>query len=325
MKQLFSTFALFFLCAAALFCVPAEAMDGADLSIRFYNRAVYYPGNSPSEPILIQITITNNGPETLRFKLADDHFFSVDFAAVNTRNLSLEHADGWTRRRTTNSQVFFREISLEPGEAYSFNENMKDYLAVESPGMYVLDCAFYPELMRRTDDSEPSLRSNRLTLEVKPSPGPAAVKLLPISPVTAEVLQPQSLPPDQVITYTLVARQKSQWPQFFLYLDVERMMLARDPARARRYRAESETGRYAMIENFKRELSQEKIENDIAAIPVEFRIEQTAYTETEGTVTVIEWFKYPTFREKKRFTYYLASRDGIWRVYDYTVDNLGTD
>jgi hypothetical protein len=138
------------------------------------------------------------------------------------------------------------------------------------------------------------------------------------------VLQPQDLPPDQVIKYVLTARQKSLWQQFFLYLDLEKM-IGRDPARGRRYRAESESGRFTMIENFKAELSQEKVDREIAAIPYDFKIEKTAYTETEGTVTVLEWFNYRTFNEKKRFTYHLEARDGIWRVVDYSVDNLGTE
>jgi hypothetical protein len=323
-KQLLSIFLCCVLAAGAAFADDANALAGADISIRFYNRTVYYPGNSPSEPILVNITIANKQPDTLRFKLADDHFFSLDFQAVNTRNQSLEHTDKWTRSRTTNRQVYFREISLESGESYSFTEDVKDYLAIVNPGMYVLDCAFFPELKRRDDNSEPNARSNRLTLEVKPSPGAAATKFLPVAPTTGEVLQPLPIPPDQVVTYALIARQKSAWDQFFLYMDLERM-IARDPARKQRFNAESENGRFTMIENYKAELSQAKVDKDISTIPVEFKIERTSYTDTEGTVSVIEWFDYRTFREKKRFTYLLASRDGIWRIYDYSVDNLGTE
>lgn len=301
-----------------------SSLFGAEISIRFYDRTVYYPGNSPSEPILVQISIVNNSPETYRFKLADDHFFSLAFTAVNTRNQVLEPTQMWIRKRSTNQQIYFREISLESGETYSFTENMKDYLTITTPGMYILDCAFYPELKRLTGDSEVSVKSNRLTLEIKPSPGAAAVKLLPVSPVTAEVLQAKAIPPDQVITYMLTARQKSYWEQFFLYMDLEQM-LSRDPARSRRFRAESENGRFIMIENYKSELSQASIDKDISTIPVDFKLERTTYTETEGNVTVIEWFQYKNFREKKRFTYYLSARDGIWHVYDYTVDNLGTE
>ena len=40
---------------------------------------------------------------------------------------------------------------------------------------------------------------------------------------------------------------------------------------------------------------------------------------------VLEWFKNDTFSEKKRYTYYVRQRDGIWQIYGYTVDNLGTE
>lgn len=322
-KQLF-----FVICIVGMvsgFASPQDTLPGADVSIRFYDRTVYYPGNSPSEPILVQVTIANKGPETLRFKLADDLFFSLDFVAVNTKNQMLEHTETWMRKRNTNRQIFFREVSIESGEAYSFTENVKDYLIISAPGMYVLDAVFYPELKRISGDSDESqVRSNRLMLEVKPSPLAAAVSVLPVSPVTAEVLTPQSIPPDQVVTYMLTARQKSRWDQFFLYLDLERM-IQKDPTRSKRYRAESEAGRFTMIERYKADLAQATADKDIATIPVEFMIEKTMYTGTEGTVTVIEWFDYRTFREKKRFTYYLASRNGIWHIYDYTVDNLGTE
>ena len=122
----------------------------------------------------------------------------------------------------------------------------------------------------------------------------------------------------------LAARQKSQWDQFFLYLDIERM-ITRDPIRNRRYKAEAEAGRISMIDTYKHDLMQARTDKDIAMIPVEFTIERTMYSATEAEVTVIEWFDYTSFREKKRFTYNLASRDNIWTVYDYSVNNLGTE
>jgi hypothetical protein len=57
----------------------------------------------------------NDRPDTLRFKLADDHFFSLNFTAVNTRNQPLPQTEKWIRERSTSKQVYFREISLEPG------------------------------------------------------------------------------------------------------------------------------------------------------------------------------------------------------------------
>lgn len=306
--------------------VQAESpLVPADVSIRFVNRTVYYPGNSPSEPVNVQVSIANNGPHTLRFKLADDHAFSLDFTAADARNRPLSHTEDWQRKRNTTRQVYFREVSLEPGETYSFVENVKDYLVIAEPGMYILNCALYPELKRKSDESEPLYRSNRLRLEVKPSPGAAAARVLPVSPTTAEVLQPEAIPPDQVVTKIITARQRSEWNQFFLYLDLEKM-LARDPAKDRRYRSESEQGRYRMIEDYRTELMNETSnDRDISTIPVEFEVERTEYAGNRGTVEVIEWFKYPSFREKKRYTYELESRDGIWRVYGFSVQNLGTE
>lgn len=312
------------LCAMTLSTFAQDAFAGADITIRFVNKKIYYPGNSPSEPMLIQVSIVNNGNNSVRFKLADDHFFSFDFSLINTKNIQLEKNELWLRRRTTNQHIYFREISLEPGESYSFIENVKDYVKITQPGLYILEGSFFPELKRLPDYSENHTRSNKLTVEVKPSPSAAATKVLSISPDTAEILQAQALPPDQVIQYILTSRQKSLWEQFFLYFDLERMIV-RDPTRSKRFRSESENGRLLMIENYKSELRQEKTDKDISTVPVEFKIEKTTYTDSEGIVTVLEWFDYRTFREKKRYTYYLSSHDGIWYVYDYTVDNLGTE
>ncbi len=294
------------------------------VEIRFYDRQIYYPGESPSEPIFVKVSITNNNAETLRFKLADDRSFSLDFTVINTKNRQLKHTKNWIKKRNTNRQIYFREISIEPGETYSFIENLKDYVEIKEPGVFLLLASFYPELKRTSDNSEQHINSNRLSLEVKPAPTVAALGSLPVSPVTGNILQAMPIPPDQVINYMLTARQKSRWEQFFLYIDVEKM-IERDPARGRRFKLESEAGRMKMVEVYKHELSQERVDKDIAVIPVNFKIEHTGYTDTQAQVKVIEWFEYSNFKEKKRFTYFLSSQDGVWTIYDYIVENLGTE
>ena len=296
----------------------------AEVSIRFYDRRIYYPGSGSSEPIFIQISITNNNSETFRFKLADDRSFSIDFGIITSKNRQLQHTVDWMRKRNTNRQIYFREISLEPGETYSFIENLKDYIEITDPGILLVNALFFPELKRYSDNSELHILSNKLSLEIKPAPSAAALGSLPVSQASGEILQTKPIPPDQVIAYLLTARQKSLWEQFFLYMDLEKM-ISRDPSRNRRFKAESEAGRMEMIQIYKHELSQERVDKDIAVIPVEFKIEHTGYTDTQAEVKVIEWFEYSNFREKKRFTYFLASKDGIWTVYDYIVENLGTE
>ena len=80
-----------------------------------------------------------------------------------------------------------------------------------------------------------------------------------------------------------------------------------------------------MINDFKAALMSDTIEKDIVAIPERFEIKRTDYSQTEGTVTVLEWFKYKNFYEKKEYIYYVRQRDGIWRIYGYGVNNLGTE
>lgn len=299
------------------------------VTIRFYDKTVYYPGNGQENPVLIRVTISNNTSDTMRFKLADNRIFSMDFNVVNSKNIRLEHTEEFIRKRSTNQPVFFREISLEPGEEYSFIENIKDYIEIPQSGIYYMDGYFYPELNRQTVMSGDNpyikpVKSNRLTLEVRPSVGAASLSIVPTDPVTFDNLRRKQISPDQVITDTIIARQKNSWDEFFLYMDLEEMIL-RDSSLAKKFISESEDGRIRMIENYKISMRNKSAALDIIMVPNKFQIEKTAYTPTEGSVSVIQWFDYSTYSEKKRYTYYLHQKDGIWLIYDYTVDNLGTE
>ena len=294
--------------------------SNASVSIKYHNRNIYYPGDSEDSPIYVHVTIKNNGTETLRFKLADDRAFSLDFNAYTVKNTKLPQTERLIEKRTTYQTVYFREISLEQGEEYSFVENVKDYLQIDESSVYYLELEFYPELYK---SKYLGLRSNRLTLEIRPSPSSASSSYLPVNK-DAEILKPEKLSPDKVVEQTIIARQKSLWDQYFLYMDVE-SLLQRNPSLKKKYISLSATERERMIESYKADLMQSKIDNDIVAVPESFIIEKTSYTPTEGIVTVIEWFKYPNFTEKKRYTYKVRQRDGFWQIYDYTVVNLGTE
>ena len=149
----------------------------ANVSIKYYNKSIYYPGNSEDFKILVHITIKNNSPQTLRFKLADDRAFSLDFNAYTVKNKLLEQTGNLIEKRTTNQTVYFREIALEQGEEYSFVENVKDYLQIDESSVYYLELVFYPELYK---SKYISLKSNRLSLEIMPSPSATASNPLPV-------------------------------------------------------------------------------------------------------------------------------------------------
>ena len=298
-----------------------QDFSNASVSIKYYNKSIYYPGNADDFPVFVHITIKNNGTDTLRFKLADDRKFSLDFNAYTVKNSRLPQTEEIIEKRTTNQTVYFRELALEGGEEYSFVENVKDYLKIDDSSVYYLEMFFYPELYKT---KYLSLKSNRLTLEVRPSPSSASSNYIPVKDQTVEILKQEELSPDKVVESTIIARQKSLWDQYFLYMDLE-SLLKRNNTLAKKYAAGSAEERERILASFKADLMQLKIENDIIAVPEKFVIEKTSYTPTEGSVSVMEWFKYPNFSEIKRYNYKVRQREGIWQIYDYTVVNLGTE
>jgi len=298
-----------------------DSYNTVSVSIKFYDKTMYYPYSTDTNPVFIHISIKNNGTDTLRFKLADDRMFSVDFNAYTIKNTQLEQTESLIRKRTTNQTVYFREISLESGEEYSFVENIKDYLDICEPSIYYIELSFYPELYKSKNIK---ITSNRLTLEVRPSPSVASSSIIPIKVNTAEILKPEEISPDKVVEQTIIARQKSLWDQYFLYMDIE-SMIERTPSAKRKFRSVSADERQQMIEAYKSDLMESRIDGDIVAIPEKFQIEKTVYSQTEGTVLVTEWFNNRTYYEKKSYTYKVRQRDGIWQIYDYTVVNLGTE
>ncbi|MCR5171250.1 MAG: hypothetical protein K6B73_00105 [Treponema sp.] len=295
--------------------------SNAAVNIKYYDRTMYYPDMTEDNPIYVSVSIVNTGKETLRFKLADDRMFSLDFVAHTIKNTELPSTQNLIIKRSTNQTVYFRELSIEPGEAYSFVENVKDYIKFDEPSIYYLELKFYPELYK---SKYTSIDSNRLSLEIRPAPYAVASSMLPVEKKTASLLKPESISPDKVVEQTIIARQKSLWDQYFLYMDVQEMML-RNADQKRRYDNSSPDERARMLENYKSDLMQNRIDYDIVAVPEKFIIENTSYSQTDGTVQVTQWFKYPNFRQVKRYVYKVKQRDGIWQIYDYSVTNLGTE
>ena len=323
MKRLFAIITIFLIFGQSMFSEEKESSEYDDMSvsIKYYDRTMYYPGNPDTNPVFVHISIKNNSARTMRFKLADDRMFSVDFNGYTIKNLQIPQTENVIRKRTTNQTVYFREISLETGEEYSFVENLKDYIEISEPSVYYVELKFYPELYK---SKYLSVTSNRLSLEIRPSPSAASSAVLPVKNKSAELLKPEEISPDKVVEQTIIARQKSLWDQYFLYLDIEAMLQRNAPAK-RKYISSSAEERARMLKNYRADLMQSRIDNDIVAVPDKFEIERTVYSKTEGTVTVTEWFRYPNYHEKKSYVYKVRQREGIWQIYDYTVTNLGTE
>jgi hypothetical protein len=290
-------------------------------NIRYFDKRIYYVADSP---IYVQVTITNNNNTPFRFKIADERAFSLDFEVKTMANISLANAEPLVRKRNQSQRVYFRELSLESGESFSFVEDIRDFVAISNSGAYVVQAVLYPELYRTPNAH--AILSNRLSLSLRPGLIPGSNGLpLEMDTETNAILVREKLAPDQVVEYMLTARQRSQWEKFFLYLDLESMII-RDNVRLRQWRVEAEEGRLRLLSQYRMDLQSAVVDGDIAMIPTEFKIEQTAYTAENGTVVVEEKFRTGTnYTERKRYTYHLRRRDDVWTIVDYTVLNLGTE
>jgi len=301
----------------AVFALSAAAAQ-ADISISFFDKRVYVPGSD----VLVKVTIRNESPVAWRFKLADDKRLSVSFDVRSLSNRVLEPSDAWKRAMSSSLPVFYREVAIQPGEEYSFITNLADYAAIDEPGAFIVVCTLYPELSGKTE-KDMVLRSNSLSLAVRPgAPAPSVAQSFRTG--TAEILKAERIGPDEVVSRTVTARQKGRWNEFFLYLDVERLLKA-NADKSRSYDRESDDGRRRMLTAYRADLMSSLVDTDIVVIPSSFEIVETRYGTSYGTVVVMQKFDYDGFKMLKEYTYELERRDDIWFIVAYTVRNKGTE
>ena len=305
------------LLATVLLLAALAAQADVTLSIRFFDKRIYFPGSE----VPIMVTISNETAETYRFKLADDRIYSLSFDARTPTNRPLDLSDAFKVAMSRSEPVFYRELAIKPGEEYSFKEDLSRFVRVDTPGSYAVKASFYPELS--SSAAAAPIESNLLSLSIRPSPGlpPASES---VSVVTGEALKAQALPPDEVVRRTIVARQKSLWNEFFLYLDLP-SLLTRDQDRKRQYDTESDEGQRRMIDRYRADLQTAVVDNDIVVQPFYFEIVETRYTDAKGFVKAIEKFKSGQLRLVKEYNYVLERQGDIWYIVDYTVFNKGTE
>ena len=310
MKRLITTTLMWLTLAAA---VSADV----SVSIRFYDRALYHAG----DPVQVEAMILNGTNQTYRFKLADRSVWSFDFEVQTPTLDRLAHSTEFTIDRGSNQPVFFREVSIEPGEQYGLILDLGRFVDLADPGVYTVRARFFPELAR--GDTPTALGSNTLMLNLRPRVDTPEERAR-VDTETALALRREPIPPDEVVRYVITARQQSQWDRFLLYMDLE-SLLKQDAERERRYTRSSEEERTRQLAQYRQDLVRERVDQDVLLRPASFQIERTSYTPSEAQVTVRSSFVYPDYTEWKRYTYRLANREGVWLVTAYEVRNLGTE
>lgn len=299
-----------------IFGIALFAQADINFSVSYFDKKIYYTGDR----IELSFKIENKNSEPFIFNLAENHVFGFDLEVITLLNQPLPHSEQYIRSQTENQPFFYRNITLLPGESFSFNVFVDSFIVIDQPGNYIIRAKFKPRL--ESNNSE-QLVSNNLSLAVRArSSDPAAIAR--IDEATGEILEKLPLPPDEVVSYLINARQRSQWNRFFLYLDLEKLYL-RSPGAQVRYSRMNEVMRQRQLREFKTILEAEEIDDAIISIPYQFEIVSTRYTPTTAHVVVNQRFRYPDYTEIKEYTYVLQRDDLVWLVVDYSVRSLGTE
>ena len=303
-----------------MFLIRITAAWAADpvFSIRYYNKKIYYP----ESPIQIKVILTNPESESLSFKIAENRTFNFLFTLKTLKNESLPPSRDYLINYNSNEPAYYRVVTLEPGEEFGFILDLDSFVDVSDPGVYILEGKFFDDL---NNAEERGIDSNKLSLTIRPGMY-ASAYADEIDLETGEILKRENLPPDEVVAYTLRARQKDMWNKFFLYIDLKDILLQNDRIR-RQFERMTEEEQHRELEEYREKLQSGSLpENQsIVDIPREFEILQTSYTSHEATVVVRETFQNIGFRDIKRYTYYLHRYDNIWKIHRYEVKNVGTE
>jgi len=294
--------------------------QGIVFSIRFFEKTIYYLGDS-DYPIQFEATILNNSPQNYRFKIAHNRVFNYNFNVITPTNISLGPSAEYTIAKSSNQPLYYREITLEPGEKFGIVLKLTDFIELKQPGLYSVQSIFYPELL--TAEKSLLLKSNKLSLNIRPPVATPEERVL-IEQETGRMLEREKMAPDDVVDYTIRARQKSEWEKFFLYQDLE-SLFRRDSKRENQYQRYSEEEQRRVLSQFRKELQKEVVDRDILQIPSSFEILKTSYTPYKATVIVKAKFKFPDFTEIKQYSYYLTRKDRFWLITGYDIINLGTE
>ncbi len=294
-----------------------------EMNIRFFDKNLYFPDSD----ILIKVELKNESSAPYSFKIADIKEYNLRFSLRDMKNRTLPLAEEYTDYFVSSNPYFYRQVNLEPGEEFAFVVNLSDYIEISDAGLYLIEANFYPELNNMIAPSPQHLVSNRLSLSVRPSYRRDDPQLI-IDDETGVILKAEQLPPDRVTEYMLSARQKDEWEKFFLYMDMESLLL-NNPVNAREYQRVTEEERFALLESYKADLKEGNITEQQTFVdkPFNFQVLRTSYTPDKAEVMVREYFSFENydFQVVRDYTYYLKRTDEIWRIYDYAVTNIRTE
>lgn len=307
--------------ALALATLATLTVHSQNLSLRIdlYDEQVYFPDSR----IEVHVTLENDTPQAVRFRLATERLFNLSFEVRTDRNETLPVSEDFSIARSQD-QVFYRTVTLESGERLSFIETLGDYVSIPSSGLYTVQARFYPGL--HGYGNENSVYSNPIVLHVRPGATPEIREQQRFDAIVDQRLQREDISPDRVVSYTISALQEENWERFFLYLDIERLYTS-IPSRKNVFDRLSERDQIELLAQYRDELRMRAVDRDstLVMIPDDFRILETNYSPTLGTVRVMAYYNMGTFRERREYVYDLERRNGFWEIVEYSVNSLANE
>ena len=243
----------------------------------------------------------------------------MDFDIRDLGNLALRPSETYTAVIAENKPIFARDLTILPGEDFSFIEKLNNYRELSS-GVFMVSATFLPEL--RGQSGQSMMSSNRLTLSIRPDVRRQYAAEDQLGEHIQQTLSAAALPPDQVVKYMLEARQTNQREKYFLYLDIE-SLYREDPRRAESYRRMGELERLTSLRDYGDNLWKTDINAFISMVPTSYQIMNTTYAGDRGQVIVLQKYRNNFFTEVKEFKYFLSRQRDVWKITGYSVTNRG--
>lgn len=316
MKRVILSATLLFWSASALF---AQIIN-PDVNIRFYNKKIY----TPDSAVEILVELENKTENPIAFLSADNKIYNIKVKAATLQGVLCEPSDLYLKTMAIQEPYQYKEIILQPNESYSFRIDLADYVVINQADSYKIEVLFFGQLSQNPGEAAVSnpLFLNISEAEAAVEGTPAAAEAAPqLSAVTAVR---SAMEPDRVVAFTIDALMNKKNDDFFLYIDLESLYL-KNAERKDLYMKGSEEVRNALLNEYRRKITEGNAEREFVLIPNRYEISLTTYTATNAQVTVIEFFDRVTFTEKKEYKYRLEKKDSVWRIKDYAVRNLGIE
>ncbi|MBN2651414.1 MAG: hypothetical protein JXR63_03450 [Spirochaetales bacterium] len=319
-----------YLTIAILLFVSSNLLAAPQVTIRLYDKQIY----TLSSKIFIHVTISNNSESSIKFSLADNRIHNLRFLVKTPQNLNVLPSNYSIKHLNSAQPVYYKEISLSPNEEFSFVTELNNFIDFYIPQKYFIKAIFYPEF----NNTEKKIESNEIDIVITALERPTLNKFE--EDTSSKYLIRSISNPEDVVNFMIKARQDAAaiplisesklppdeiknmqlhyWNKFFLYLDIESLYL-KNTKRKSVYLKLSEKDRMLRLEEYKKRLIESDEDREIVLIPSNHTILKTVIANTNASVRVVQTYTYPTFVEKKVFTYYLKKDGNSWLIYNYEV------